>query len=135
MGKKIKIRDKTILSLFCIVLGGIFVAIGVYVWYRQLTPYFQVRQSISWQPVQATLLDAKVFDDWSEPGRTKRGGIKYFIDIRYQYSFKNQNYTGTRYSFYNFYNSAADGRKLHSFVKNNPPGTKICCFVNPENPT
>ena len=135
MGKKIKIRDKIILSLFCIVLGGVFVAIGVYVWYRQLTPYFQVRQSISWQPVQATLLDAKVIDDWSEPGRTKRGGIKYFIDIRYQYSFKNKNYTGTRYSFYNFCNNAADGGKLHSFVKNNPPGTKICCFVNPENPT
>jgi hypothetical protein len=93
MGKKIKIRDKIILSLFCIVLGGVFVAIGVYVWYGQLTPYFQVRQSISWQPVQATLLDAKVFDDWSEPGRTKRGGIKYFIDIRYQYSFNNKNYT------------------------------------------
>ena len=109
MGKKIKIRDKIILSLFCIVLGGIFVAIGVYVWYRQLTPYFQVRQSISWQPVQATLLDAKVIDDWSEPGRTKRGSIKYFIDIRYQYSFKNKNYTGTRYSFYNFCNNAADG--------------------------
>ena len=129
-----KNSHKQIKSFLYIGSGIIFVAIGSFVGFQQLKPYLQVKQCTSWQPVQATLLNVKVFDDWSEPGRTKRGGIKYFIDIRYQYSFKNQNYTGTRYSFYNFYNSAADGRKLHSFVKNNPPGTKISCFVNTENP-
>ena len=131
MGRKIKIRDKIILSLFCIVLGGIFVAIGVYVWYRQLKPYWQVLQSASWQPAKAVVISIKGCDDWAKPVK-RHGSINYFVDIRYSYKYKNKNYVGDRYSFYK---STTDGNKLYSFVRATPPGAKICCFVNPENPT
>ena len=69
---------KQIISILCIVLGIIFVAIGSVVWYWQLKPYWKVRQSVSWQAVRAVVISIKGYDDWAKP-RNKHESINYFV--------------------------------------------------------
>ena len=69
----------------------------------------------------------------SEKRRSKNGSYTvYKAVVTYNYTFKNRVYTGKNYSmFSDFTRSSSSQRKI---VRNNPPGRRIICFVDPAAP-
>ena len=117
--------------VWLLIAFGLFaVFMGSYPMYNMcLKPYFSLLKSDSWQPVKAVVISGEVnAHTHISKGASRRS---YSIDFCYEYEWKDTKYRGNRYWFWGRKSSAA---KFHRVVRNNPPGTQITCFVNPENP-
>ena len=113
--------------LFLVIFGGTG---SLLIIFTTVLPAIKNHQAKSWIKTPATVISSRVL---SEKRRSKNGSYTvYKAVVTYNYTFKNRVYTGKNYSmFSDFTRSSSSQRKI---VRNNPPGRRIICFVDPAAP-
>lgn len=111
-----------------IVLGGLFSVVGTLFFAGLiLLPTWQMLGTLNWQPVSCTITHAQVAN---QPGQSSD---LYSVDLRYTYTFKDQEYHSDRYSLSRLRTS--DRSRWQTIVDAYPVGSTHTCLVNPTRPT
>ena len=114
--------------LFLFIFGSVGVG-GFYT--NTLSPLIENFNSRNWKEVPAVVVNSHVED---ARRRSKNGHYTvYRAKICYQYLFKGKLYTSEIYSAFSRDFSRGSSEKSR-IVRNNPPGRKIVCFVDPLTP-
>lgn len=106
---------------------GIFALVGLGVLGGLIIPktyeYLAMQQ---WEPTPAKVIWTKLKSHRSDNGTT------YSVDVFYRYEYEGQEYKSNRRGILS---SSSSGRKSkNEFIRKNPPGTEITCYVNPNQP-
>lgn len=121
--------------LFCTIYFGITMVVF---WIFCLAPLYQVVRSRSWVACPAVVMEC------SRIWKSHEGKSGYMIHIRYEYFWQNQKMEGDRYDFFfsrsfvrssSFLGFGSGNKLIREIVGSFPPGKKIECLVNPENPS
>ena len=97
-------------------------------WIFGLGPLYRVMRSHSWFVCPAVVIECG--KTWEHHG--KNSG--YILHMRYEYLWQNQKMEGDRYDFFLSRHSSVN-KSVDQIVASFPPGKKIECLVNPENPS
>ena len=110
--------------LFCVIYFGISTVIF---WIFCFGPLYRVVRSRSWVGCPAVVIE-------SYREEISRGIL---VHMRYEYLWQNQKLESNQYDFFISYHSYGDlgYRLVGKIVDSFPPGKKIECLVNPENPS
>ena len=126
--KKSKPAPRWLGFLFFFIFGSIGVG-GFYTY--ALSPLIENFNSRNWKEVPAVVVKSHVEN---ARRRSKNGHYTvYRARISYQYRFNGKVYTCENYSAFTRDFSRGSSEKFR-LVRNNPPGRKIVCFVNPAAP-
>jgi hypothetical protein len=105
---------------FFFVLGAIiFYFFGV-------RPMLGVLAARNWKLVPCTIISSRVQSHQGDDGTT------YRVEIVYEYEFNGHQYRSTRYHFMG--GSTSGYQRKAEVVRQNPPGAKRTCYVNPRKP-
>lgn len=109
-----------------IVSGAVFVAAGIAVSSRSLSPLQEWRASASWVETQAVVTVSAVRENSDSDGTT------YYPYIAYSYQFNGKTYEGDKYEFFKVSSSGYKGKA--EIVRSYPVGEEIRVYIDPENP-
>jgi len=111
----------------CLVLfGAVFVLFGlIFVYVTTVRPYLATRAASDWQETQCTVVKSEIDVD--------RGGdsTTYRPRIEFDYQFNGADYRSDTFDFTSLNRSRT---RCQEIVNAHPVGTKVGCFVNPEDP-
>jgi len=113
---------------------GVLVGLGLpagFLYYFCLGPLRRIRRARGWQARVCTIVSSGVEQSTSEPGL-------YGIRVSYQYEVAGRFYISSRYSFSDStrrggFTAGYRGKK--AIVKGLPPGARVVCYVDPEDPS
>jgi hypothetical protein len=107
------------------VFSFVFVLGTVVFYFSVAQPMLNVLAARSWRPTSCTIISSRV---QSHHGKD----TTYQIDILYAYEFDGHQYRSSRYHFMVGSTSGYEGKA--AVVRQNPPGAKRMCYVNPRQP-
>ncbi len=108
-------------GLLFLIIGLIFVAIGVFV--------VKNSQSVKkWPATKGVVIESKVVSHFD----SESNHSMYAPAITYTYEVGGKQYQNSDYAFVNI--SYSDPSKAEEIVKKFPPGKKVIVYYNPENP-
>lgn len=111
-------RARLAIALFFLISGGVLL------WFAALEPLTGIIRARSWVPATCEITHSSVDD---------LGGARRAYKWRagYRYQFGGRAWTGDRTTFFEAFTSRDGQRKL---MADNPPGSRVPCFVDPEAP-
>ena len=126
--KKLKKTPRWVGFIFLFIFGSVGIG-GFYT--HALSPLIENFNSRNWKEVPAVVVKSRVEN---ARRRSKNGHYTvYRARISYQYRFNGKVYSSENYSAFTRDFSRGSSEKFR-IVRNNPPGKKIICFVNPAAP-
>jgi len=118
------------------IVGGVFVALGLLVTAWGFSTLSRAKASKSWPSVEGTVLSSEVTEDWdtttSSRGGRRRESVTYGAEVSYQYAVDGRSYTSTRVSF-GQYQSSNCGHAA-GIVGRYPEGKKVDVHYDPASP-
>lgn len=113
--------------VFLTIFFFIFFAVGCGIFYPFfIQPALKIIEAKEWDRVQAVVQSSHVESHAGDDSTT------YSVEITYTYQIRGETYTSDRYSFMGGSSSGYSGKK--EIVDQHPPGKRIWCYVNPEDP-
>jgi hypothetical protein len=105
--------------LACLVAIGLGIGFG-------LVPMLRARRAAQWPEVAATVRSAELEE---APG----GEGCFRPVITYAYAYEGRDHTSRRYDFVDAYD--CEGSTVRDIVARHPPGSRVSCFVDPNEPS
>lgn len=116
-----------------LLFGLPFSAFALYIGYAmQWSEQKQSDAAARFEPVLATILEAKVAQTTHRNANTGGPTHIYQPHIRYEYQIGGQTYRSTTFSYLG--PAAADRDAMRRIVERYPPGSRQTAYVNPDNP-
>jgi hypothetical protein len=112
---------KALMGLVIILAGSLFVGL---LWLS----YQRAQETRQWPAVDGLVLLSEVVSE--KP--TVHSEVAHRAAVRYSYEFKGVRHTGTRVK--RVEGASSDRSKAQKVVDAYPPGKRVTCFVNPEQP-
>jgi len=113
--------------------GAIFAFIGLATIISYWRGTNRARQSLSWVPVEARILDSRVMEERrsSSSGRPSDSMTYYFPEVEYEYDYQGLTYTSDRIIFLKVNYGSSEAAAT---VARYPAGARVPAFVDPGNP-
>lgn len=112
-----------------LIAGALFFVIGMTVsFFFSVMPLLTYFSSRDWEETPAVILDSGIVKAKGSKGRTI-----YRLVLSYRYSRNGKDYFSGRYD--PFLENSSQGGLIRKIVKNNPPGKKTVCYVDPSDPS
>jgi hypothetical protein len=116
-----------------LLFGLPFSAFALYIGYAiQWSEQKQSDAAARFEPVLATILEAKVAQTSQRASNSGSPSRSYQPHIRYEYQFDGQTYRSTTFSYLG--PASADRDDMRRIVERYPPGSRQAAYVNPDNP-
>jgi len=99
---------------------------GKWFYTMTLTPWMQSWTAAGWEEMPCRVTDSRCYSGTH--------GTAVFVSVQYSYTYRGQNYSSSRYSFFDGPTIGLRHRSKMEIVAQYPPGTATVCYVNPADP-